>query len=71
MRNRTVFPLTARLLGVSTRKFSPAFFKRRRSQEAETLVAHRRGRHSPIGLSFCEPFLLALWLEKKKRGKRS
>ena len=50
-------------------KFSPAFFKRRRSRGRGALVAVRRRRNPHIGVSFCKAFFFApTWSKKKRRS---
>jgi len=55
------------------KKFSPAFFKRRRSQDRVGLVVRRNGRNTLIDLFFLLLFLWGLLFSKEKviaPGKR-
>ena len=58
----------ARLCGYAhthSGKFSPAFFKRRCGQGRIALVALRRERNAPCGVSFCKAFSLAFCFKEK------
>ena len=56
-------------MGQNDEKFSPAFFKRRRSWGRVALIAARRRRDPLMALSFCQAFSLRL-LHQRKSGLR-
>jgi len=49
-------------------KFSPAFFKRRRSGGRGALLARRNGRNKPSALFFLPSFFFCAFFGKRKSG---